>query len=148
MKNSPLPAVLLELIQLLAVALWLGTAAAPWFFSALRPLLWHSAPLLHQQQNAVTLFGLLLLGGQWLVRRRYRHKRQLFVAEGVRWLLTFGALLAAETAASPAFAQALSAIQVVLLSGVLLLSAWLNQGLQQEPAVLSDAQPAPRKKAR
>ena len=78
-------------LHFLALGLWGGAAAA---LLLLVPV---SAFLPGTYAHLAEVCGLTMLGCQWLSRRRYRASRSLFLADGIRQLFTFSALLAAET---------------------------------------------------
>jgi hypothetical protein len=144
-------ALILDMLHALALALWLGGlvmligVAIPAFAS--KPDWLASDPkrliglLLPAYGRIVEISGLVLIGVQFVLRRRYQRSRTHFIADGVRQLLTFGALFLAEFAHYTLFPTMLAAddrfqaaqntfvdlgiAQFVLLVLVTGISAWL-----------------------
>jgi putative copper export protein len=141
-------ALILDMLHALALSLWLGgvvmlvfavfpTAITAKGSSAL------ALPVATDAGGLIEICGLVLVGVQFVLRRRYQQSRPHFIADGVRQLLTFGAFFLAEFvrySLLPAMAQTeagekftahisrhitLSAIQIVLLVFVTGISAWL-----------------------
>ena len=98
--------ILLDGIHLLALAVWLGGLVTLWL--AVMPAAFHTSGLTMREAEAVAgnslrgftilveMCGIAMAGAQFALRRRYQAVRALFVADGIRQLLTFGALLLAE----------------------------------------------------
>lgn len=117
---------LLDILHQLALALWLGGLVTLWL--ALMPAAFHDAELTVRQSEMVMgatlrrfvglaeIAGLTMIAAQFLLRRRYRSDRRAFVADGVRQLLTFSALLLAELAMRALLPQMDSARQQVHLT--------------------------------
>ena len=88
--------ILLDTLYTLALALWFGLltglllAAHPGAPDAMLDM------FLHRASAVVEAAGLTMVAVQFLLRRRYERYRQLAVADGIRQLLTFSALLLAE----------------------------------------------------
>ena len=101
-----LAAVLLDGLHLLALAVWLGGLVTLWL--AVMPAAFHTSGLTLREAEAVVggslrnftalveVCGIALAGAQFVLRRRYQAVRLLFLADGIRQLLTFGALMLAE----------------------------------------------------
>ncbi len=101
-----LVAVVLDGLHLLALAVWLGGLATLWL--AVMPAAFHTSGLTMREAEAVVgdslrnftglveVCGIAMAGAQFVLRRRYQSVRALFVADGIRQLLTFGALMLAE----------------------------------------------------
>jgi putative copper export protein len=97
---------LLDLIHHTALALWLGGMVV--LGALVAPILYRSKLLTTQDADGVyqallnrftpwiEICGVALIVVQFLLRRRYQKQRNLFILDGVRQLLTFGALLLAE----------------------------------------------------
>ena len=101
-KNLPL---ILDTLSTIALALWLGavvtllTACRSGAFTAFG---WSQAQssLISLQvcRGAASLVegsGFVLIAAQYVLRRRYQGQREMFIADGVRQLCTFGALFTA-----------------------------------------------------
>lgn len=98
--------VLLDGLHLLALAVWLGGLVTLWL--AVMPAAFHTSGLTVRQAEVVIgdslrnftaiveMCGIAMAGAQFVLRRRYQAIRALFVADGIRQLLTFGALMLAE----------------------------------------------------
>jgi uncharacterized membrane protein len=105
------------------------------------------AESLYRFGTIVWICGLLMLGAQFVLRRRYRRDRALFIGDGVRQLLTFGTLLLAEhcrdvliptlqaagnAGNAPKFDHfqhlivSVTLLQIVLLIAIGALTAWLQ----------------------
>lgn len=147
----------IDTAQYVGLALWLGgVVAATWIAPAALAATAGQARLPQDMAGIETLrrlgpvaevCGVVLIAAQYLLRRRYQGRRSLFIADGVRQLLTFAALLALEyahrsvlpavDAAGPAgriaaaarlwpTLTALDALQVALLVAVAAVTAWLQ----------------------
>ena len=149
---------LLDALHLLALAVWLGGLLTLWL--AVMPAAFHGSANLTLRQSEtvigdalrgftslVEMCGLTMIGAQFLLRRRYQRDRKQFHADGVRQLLTFGALLLVEVCLRSLLPQmdaaraqvhleqfhqihqgyaALATAQAIALLGVGLLTAWLQ----------------------
>src|SRR5579863_4425843 len=88
--------VLLDTLYALSLALWFGLAAG--LFVVARP----GPPdatldlFTRRASGLIEAAGVAMIGVQFLLRRRYGRTRQLAAADGIRQLLTFGALFLAE----------------------------------------------------
>lgn len=142
---------ILDTLQVVALALWLGGLAIFWL--ALVPTVGQGAEpaaLLGRVWNEFGVWfersGLAMVGVQFLLRRRYHGNRPRFVADGIRQLLTFAALVLAEyglrgsSGVSPFAApagfhtlEAVSAMQTLLLVAIAGLTVWLQNGGVVEP---------------
>jgi hypothetical protein len=140
----------LDTLHLLALALWLGGQAT--LLLAVTPALRNAGvqqalpALLNAQGTLLTVGGLVAVGVQFVLRRRYAQDRMRYVADGVRQLLTFGAFFLAQIGQyvllppmrSPltesAFAAQLrnvallQAVQIVLLAIVVGITVWMPYG--------------------
>ncbi len=97
---------LLDGLHLLALAVWLGGLVTLWL--AVMPAAFQASGLTVREAETVVgnclrgftglveMCGIAMAGAQFALRRRYQAVRALFVADGIRQLLTFGALLLAE----------------------------------------------------
>ena len=97
---------LLDILHAVALAVWLGGLVV--IAGVVMPTLFPASGLVAEMAEKlagtilrrflplVEICGLVMLGAQFLVRRRYQKSQNLFVGDGVRQLLTFGALLLAE----------------------------------------------------
>ncbi len=128
---------LLDTLHTLALALWLGALAVWAMLAQMPPAAAPTRALLAPQiAGLVEICGLLMVGAQFLLRRRYLTDKTRFVADGARQLLTFGALLLAEfgkygqTASqlpsSAAPGMGLAFAQIALLIVVVALTSWLQ----------------------
>ena len=136
MKSTVL--ILLDTLYTLALALWFGMLAG--LFVVAHP----GAPdaafalFLHRSSALIEVAGIALVAVQFLLRRRYDRYRQLGVADGIRQLLTFSALLLAEfgrysllkpghalVAGEVSTLSLLAAAQMVVLAGVTGITSWL-----------------------
>lgn len=148
---------LFDTLQTLALALWLGGMVV--IGAVVAPAAFHIAGLTRMQSgmvvgeslrafgNVIEICGLVMIGAQFLTRRRYQRSRPLFLGDGVRQLLTFGALLLAEYGKYSLFPMldkarlandmagfdrlhhlysSLAMVQVWLLVGIAGLTAWLQ----------------------
>ena len=102
--------------------------------------------------------GVILAALQWVLRRRYQHNETLFVGDGVRMLVLFVALFAAEYGRYvlvPAYAKIPSAsvygalvglgiLQAVLLIGYVAITGWLQTPVRATgiPVVVNGGRPA------
>ncbi|HZO86792.1 MAG TPA: hypothetical protein VFB38_00530 [Chthonomonadaceae bacterium] len=169
---------ILDTLHALALAVWLGGLVTFWF--VIIPTVQLGPRLTFNEANAIfggpqarlgrwiELCGLMMIGVQFLLRRRYQGDRARFIGDGVRQLLTFGALLLAEYArySRPppgvfypggginALLIGLAIAQIALLAGVAALTAWLQlPRVTAAPAAVEPSQqpvkaPAPRRTAR
>lgn len=173
----------LDTLHFLALAIWLGGLTLLLFtVPFIAPYLLKegagSAEILEAARlqsiaAALILFeicGMAMVGVQFLLRRRYRHDRNLFVADGLRHLLTFGAfflteyaryqllpkmtglLAAAERAPADGTYLVFAALQVLLLTGIGALTVWIHSlhsaGAVPVPASAPPAPPAKGKPSR
>ncbi|HLJ54952.1 MAG TPA: hypothetical protein VKT77_07915 [Chthonomonadaceae bacterium] len=93
----------LDTIAWLALAVWLGGLTACWL--VVGPAVRHTGgPIasalftetLRRFGGTAEICGAVLVGVQWLLRRRYQADRQLFILDAVRTLALFVAFFAAE----------------------------------------------------
>ncbi len=172
MKRA-IPAIL-DTVHTLALAFWLfgliviEAVAAPAAAhvpgtTSLQTGLWIGESL-HRFGGMALICGLVMVGAQFLLRRRYRRDRALFIGDGVRQLLTFGALLVAEHSRDvllPALRAAgsggnasefyrlhhlvvsMAGLQIALLLAIGALTAWLQwpRPLPASTPVSPSAQP-------
>ncbi len=163
--------ILLDTLHDVALALWLGGVVLFWMLATSGALQVRNVPL--EAVNAVLgaawgvlglwaeRCGLVMIGVQFVLRRRFQRHRPSFVADGVRQLLTFGALLLTEYAyrgtthrailyshtvpggtvtAPDAALMGLCVAQIVLLIGVMALTIRLRP---LTALVAAPAAPAP-----
>ena len=129
--------ILLDSLYTLALALWFGLLAA--LLVAVHCGMPGSSLGLFVHRSALVAepAALTVVAAQFLLRRRYERIRRLAVADGVRQLLTFGALVLAEfgqyslfrpgfiTAARIATLSWLAAAQLAILAVVISMTSWL-----------------------
>jgi len=152
MKRPGFP-VILDTLQALALAVWLGNLAATFLFVRTGPTSLMQDRFARDSGALIELCGLLVVGAQFLVRRRYLRDRTQFVCDGVRQLLTFGAFFLAEYSkyvlnAHPdpmagkldTAAGTVIGAQIALLIGITALTSWLQQPRVAPPS--SGAPPA------
>lgn len=128
---------ILETAHAVALALWLGGQAA---LILLLSVGIGAAPNLFvvRQQLVVELSGIVVVAIQYLTRRKYAKIRTLFVADGIRHLITFAALLLAEymkyggkskstgiMVAAP-IAYTMAAAEIGALASVSAITIWLQ----------------------
>jgi hypothetical protein len=130
--------ILLDTLYALALSLWFGLAAG------LLVIAHSGTPDVSQSLFAQRASGLIeaagvaMIGVQFLLRRRYGRNRPLAAADGVRQLLTFGALFLAEfgryhllnagtalTAHQYSVLCQLAGVQMLALAIVTALTSWL-----------------------
>jgi hypothetical protein len=148
--------VLFDTLSALALAVWLGGLVA--FFAVVEAGVPGKAlnSILTRVGGLIEVCGIVMIGVQFLMRRRYQRSRSLFISDGVRQLLTFAALFVAEfgrygplrvlgtegagqTHALQVYTS-LAILQIALLVGVIALTAWLQQ---PRPAIASAPAPTP-----
>lgn len=155
MSKRHLP-LLLDTLFALAWALWLGGLVALWV-AELPPA--NFVLSARRMSGIVEWCGIVMVGIQFLLRRRYHSRRPLYIADGIRQLVTFGTLLLAETlrySLLPVMESVLttgkagdylhlrflytlmSGGQFVLLVAIMGLTVWL-----QQPRTVSSAANAP-----
>ena len=151
--------IVLDVLHALALALWLGGVALFWLLTSSGLAQGHGGvptepanALLGAAWGSLGLWaercGLVMVGVQFVLRRRFQRNRSRFIGDGVRQLLTFSALLVTEYAhrslqyrsilqthtvpggsfvAADSTLMSLCAIQAALLIAVIALTAWLHQ---------------------
>lgn len=95
--------------------------------------------LLMRSDALMEISGFVVVGLQFLTRRRYQQNRTLFVGDGIRHLLTFAALLFMEyvklnvhmkykaiSAAPGQLELSLAALQILILTAVSGFTIWLQ----------------------
>jgi hypothetical protein len=131
--------IFLDTLYTLALALWFGLAAGL-LVAAARP----GPPdatlsLFVQRAGGLTeAAGVVMVGVQFLLRRRYARVRQLMAVDGLRQLLTMGALLLAEFGRYGLFKPGhalvahdigvlcqLAGVQIAMLAAVTAITSWL-----------------------
>jgi hypothetical protein len=137
--------IVLDTLHALALAVWLGGLAMLWLTlvpvarQTPAPGLASGSAILNSvwrgQVEWALRCGITMIGVQFLLRRRYQRNRPRYIGDGVRQLLTFGALLLAlyaprgnPFAAANGFSMlmALAVAQAALLIAVTALTAWLQ----------------------
>ncbi|CEK18580.1 hypothetical protein CWRG_02216 [Chthonomonas calidirosea] len=113
---------LLETLHLWAFGVWFG---------GLVLLLVLSVPFPAANRAPFFLCGLVMLGSEWLLRRRYRLQRPKALGDSLRQTLVLAALFVEElehSGSHPTVAQqhALEITQVALLALVAAISVWLQ----------------------
>jgi hypothetical protein len=150
--------VVIETLHSLGMALWLGGIVALWI-AALPPT--EELAGLRRLSGLIEFAGILMIGAQFLLRRRYLGNRRLFIGDGARQLLTFAALFLAEMCRYnlfPVMDSALASgkmedfsrlrffylmiavVEVLMLVGVAALTSWLNL---PRPTLQTAAAPPP-----
>jgi hypothetical protein len=126
---------LLETLHLWAFGVWFGGVVL---------LLILSTPLQVVNRAPFFLCGLIVLGCEWLLRRRYRLQRTKALGDSLRQTLVLAALFVEELEhnsrrPTTATLHALEIAQVVLLAFVAAISAWLQVAPPVgEPAPLTE----------
>jgi hypothetical protein len=152
MMKRMLP-ILLDTLYALALALWFGLPVA--LFLLPRPAIPDGtlASFVERATGLIEVAGIVMVVVQFLLRRRYARNRQLLVADGIRQLLTFGALLLAEfgrhgllkpghtlTAQDITALSWLAGAQMVVLAAVTALTSWLQtRAMAPIPAASADS---------
>jgi hypothetical protein len=146
--------ILLDTLYALALALWFGLAAG--LLVVASPAAPDSTLDLFARRASALIeaAGIAMIGVQFLLRRRYQRDRQAFVADGIRQILTFGALLIAEfgrysllkpgyqiTVHDVSTLCVLATVQMIVLTAVTALTSWL---LLPRPAAGAITTPASR----
>ncbi len=148
---------IIDTLQNLALATWVGglimmlAAALPAGEPVASSLLTRFGPILE-------ISGLVVIGAQWVLRRRYAQPRAVFIADGVRQLLTIGALFFGEysryvlrmrphsgAGALPVGSGEVSllALELVLLIGVVAVTAYLGLAGAAPAAPAASVRPGP-----
>lgn len=153
MKNAKraLPLVM-ETLHWLALAVWLGSQAALLMLIGGQT----SNPFFIRMESTVVYCGILMIGIQYLGRRRYQQDRARSIADAFRQLFTFAALMLAvyirevlhkKMPADYSFSTFLThseikyaGVQIALLVAV----AALSVRLQMDPSLTPSPQPAAR----
>jgi hypothetical protein len=152
--------VLLDTLYVLALALWFGLAAGMLVVVSSKAPNKVMDVFARRTGGLIEVAGIAMVGVQFLLRRRYQRDRQAFVADGVRQILTFLALLLAEfarysllrtdhavTADDVVTLCRLDGAQMLVLTVVTALSSWLlvprtAAGPIVTPASQSNGRPA------
>ncbi|HZP84466.1 MAG TPA: hypothetical protein VFB21_22720 [Chthonomonadaceae bacterium] len=143
--------IVLDTLHALALGVWLGGLVVLW---GIVPSVVPAASLSEAARRfggLVQFCGLVMLGVQFALRRRYQRDRAGFIGDGVRQLLTFGALFLAVLArygsnsASVSAFLGLAAVQILLLVGITALTLWLQL---PHPTPAPTQKPAPASSAR
>ncbi len=139
-------ALVIETLQSLALAIWLGGQAA---LIVLLSVGYMPHQFEVRESSIIELCGIIMVGVQYLTRRRYVSNKPLFLVDGFRHLLTFAALLLSEYmkygvkvksgTAATATEMVVAGAQIAILTVVSAMGMWLQvaaarAGLNVTPA--------------
>jgi hypothetical protein len=147
-----------ETVHALALALWLGADAALMILVSVGAA---AAPhtVVVRELAVIEFSAIVAVGIQFLTRHRYKKSRTLYVADGVRHLLTFTALILAAyvmnsvkgksigVMESETIAYATAGGQIALLAAVSAISLWLLAASVSVAATAAQAASASRQTA-
>jgi len=124
-----------EMLHALALALWIGADAALVILVSAGAAAMHTVVV--RELAVIEISAIAMIGIQFLTRHRYKKSRTLYVADGIRHLLTFTALLLAAyimnsvkeksvgVMESSAIAYITAGGQIALLTAVSGITVWL-----------------------
>jgi hypothetical protein len=143
-----------ETVHALALALWLGADAALIILVSLGAAAMPRIAVV-RELAIIEFAAIVMISIQFLTRHRYKKVRTLYVADGVRHLLTFTALLLAAyimnsvkeksigVLESTTAAYATTVAQIVLLTAISSITIWLLAASTRLAATSAAAGPAP-----
>jgi hypothetical protein len=143
-----------ETVHALALALWIGADAALMILASVGAA---TAPhlIVVRELAVIEYSAIVMISIQFLTRRRYKSSKALYVADGVRHLFTFAALILAAyimntvkdksigVMESSTTAYATAGCQIVLLTAVSAITIWLLAARVATAAAASAATAAP-----